>query len=303
MTKKIKVKEDMKQVQLDLFTQVEIKIENSTNLLEDMRVSPFLPLIKLSEKSPTFKKFVENKNISERQTAWGKILIRNRLLTQVHKDILHAIYVLSTVHKTKRLDNEKRMVMTFNRYELLKKLNMGHSGTSYKRLDKWIKEIKDCVIERTFNDNKDSISFNIIDDLIKNDDYYGVVLSRNYSKRFATEMTINITNRFDEIVAIKGEGAGPIKSIIEHFLTHQANEDNKVHIKLDKMINIINYPVYTVKQISVLKKTLLTYEKELGKFGITFDKTNTCFTYIGANDIKMYPTLELLEKREKEKKA
>ncbi len=303
MKKIIKAKEDMKQKQLDLFTQVEIKIENSTNLLEDMRVSPFLPLTKLSEKSITFKKFVENKNILERQTAWGKILIRNRLLTQVHKDILHAIYVLSTIHKTKRLDNENRMVMTFNRYELLKKLGMGHSGTSYKRLDEWIKQIKDCVIERTFNDNKDSISFSIIDDLIKNDDYYGVVLSKNYSKRFATEMTMNITNRFDEIVAIKGEGSGIIKSIIEHFLTHEASEDNKVHIKLEKITNIINYPVDSVKQISIIKKILFVNSEELGKFGITFDKTNTCFTYIGANDIKMFPALDLLEKREKEKKA
>ncbi len=299
----VKKAEDLKQKQLDLFTQVEIKIENSTNLLEDMRVSPFLPLTKISEKSNTYKKFIENKNILERQTPWGKILIRNRLLTQVHKDILHAIYALSTKHKTKKVDNEKRITMTFNRYELLKKLGMNHSGASYKRLDTWIKEIKDCVIERTTQDNNKSISYNIIDDLLKSDEEYGIVLSKNYSNRFLSEMTLSITERIDEILAIKGEGSGIIKSIIDHFLTHTVDENNPMHIGLEKIAITINYPIDSIKQISVIKKILDTYSNDLGKFGITFDEKTKCFTYIGAKDIKMFPALIFQEKKEKEKKA
>ena len=123
MTKKIKVKEDMKQVQLDLFTQVEIKLENSTNILDDMRVSPFLPLIKIT-KGTTYKKFIENENILVRETPWGTIRIRNRLLNQNHKDLLNAIYVLGNLNHNKIVDKEVRIIIFFSKYELIKKLNL-----------------------------------------------------------------------------------------------------------------------------------------------------------------------------------
>ncbi len=41
-----------------------------------------------------YKNFVANNNVLERKTSWGKIQIRNRLLTQYHNDVLGGIMAL-----------------------------------------------------------------------------------------------------------------------------------------------------------------------------------------------------------------
>lgn len=287
----------VKQKQLDLFTQLERKMDNSTNILEDMRVSPFLPLVKISKNTTTYKKFIENKNVIERETPWGKISIRNRLLTQTHKDVLNSIYTLATLNKTKKFDNSKRIVLTFSRYELLKKLQMNDGGGQYKLIDDWLREIKDTVIERTTNDEKQGVQYNIIDFVGWIDNDYGIILSDVYSKSFINSYTLNLTKRIDEMIAIKGEGCGVIKSIIDHFITHEASIHSKVNINLDKLIQAINYPIDSAKQLSGLKSILKKYKPELNSFGITFDSKNQNFSFIGAEDIGKYPPLDLKDKK------
>lgn len=291
MTKKIKVKEDMKQVQLDLFTQVEIKLENSTNILDDMRVSPFLPLIKIT-KGTTYKKFIENENILVRETPWGTIRIRNRLLNQNHKDLLNAIYVLGNLNRNKIVDKEGRIIIFFSKYELIKKLNLSDSGDNYKKIDNMLAEIKDTVIERINTNNKIGIAYNIIDDKgFDENGNYGVTLSKVYSKLYVNNWTVDLTKRIDELIAIKGEGSGIVKSIIDHFITHEASDEKRVYISLEKIINVINYPVDTAKQLSQIKSTLKKYKTELNSFGIDYDSKKQNFIYIGTENINKYPPL------------
>lgn len=289
--------DNVKQKQLDIFTQLEIKMDNSTNILDDMRVSPFLPLTKISKNTTTYKKFIENKNVIERDTAWGKIKIRNRLLTQTHKDLLNAIYTLSTLNKTKKFDKSKRIVLTFSRYEVIKKLQMNDGGVQYKLLDDWLSEIKDTVIERVSSDEKQGLKYNIIDYVGWIDDEYGIILSDVYSKNFITSYTLNLTNRIDELIAIKGEGCGVIKSIIDHFITHDADINKKVNINLNKLIQAINYPIDSAKQLSALKSLLKKYKPELNSFGISFDTKSQNFSFIGAENIAKYPPLNLEDKK------
>ena len=59
----------------------------------DLRVSPFMPVDKISHNSALAREFVANKNILKRETAFGTVEIRNRLLTQYHKMILDCIMV------------------------------------------------------------------------------------------------------------------------------------------------------------------------------------------------------------------
>ena len=74
------------QIQYSLFDTKQ-KINESTSTLMDLRVSPFMPVDKISHNSALAKKFVANKNILKRETAFGTVEIRNRLLTQYHKII------------------------------------------------------------------------------------------------------------------------------------------------------------------------------------------------------------------------
>ena len=240
-----KESDKVKQKQLDLFTQIEIKLENSTNILDDMRVSPFLPLIKIT-KGTTYKKFIENENILVRETPWGTIRIRNRLLNQNHKDLLNAIYVLGNLNRNKIVDKEGRIIIFFSKYELLKKLNLSDSGDNYKMIDNMLAEIKDTVIERINTNNKIGIAYNIIDDKgFDENGNYGVTLSKVYSKLYVNNWTVNLTKRIDELIAIKGEGSGIVKSIIDHFITHEASDEKRVYISLEKIINVINIGIST----------------------------------------------------------
>lgn len=289
MSKKV---EDLKLKQLDLFTQLEIKIDSSTNILDDMRVSPFLPLSKISRNTTTYKKFIENKNVLVRVTPWGKIQIRNRLLTQNHKDLLNAIYVLGNINHSKRMDNEGRIIILFSKYELLKKMNLVDSGTNYKMIDDMLSEIKDIVIDRLEGNDRIGISYNIIDDKGFNENgEYGITLSKVYSKLYVSNWTVNLTKRIDELIKIKGEGSGIIKSIIDHFITHEASDEKRVYISLEKIINVINYPVDTAKQLSQFKSTLKKYKNELNSFGISYEPKKENFIYVGTEDINKYPPL------------
>lgn len=287
-----KENDKMKITQTYMFKKIEEKLDNSTNILNDMRLSPFLPLTKISRQTSTYKKFIDNKNILERKTPWGIIRIRNRLLTQTHKDILNAIYSLGLENRNKKTDEEKRITITFTRYELLKKLKLSDKGENYKMIDTILSEIKDTVIERISNDGKVSISYNILDEKGKLDDSYGITLSKVYSRMFLTEWTIDLSKRIDEMLAIDGKGSGAIKSIIDFFITQDANESKRYYIYLDKLLIAINYPIDTERQLTEIKTTINKYKDKLGNFGITFDKKEKRFTYIGAKDVKLYPPLK-----------
>ena len=78
-------------VQYSLFDTKQ-KINESTSTLMDLRVSPFMPVDKISHNSALAKEFVANKNILKRETAFGTVEIRNRLLTQYHK-MIFCIYI------------------------------------------------------------------------------------------------------------------------------------------------------------------------------------------------------------------
>ena len=79
-------------IQYSLFA-IKQKINESTSILMDLRVSSFMPIDKISHNSALAREFVANKNILKRETAFGVVEIRNRLLTQYHKMILDCIVV------------------------------------------------------------------------------------------------------------------------------------------------------------------------------------------------------------------
>ena len=64
------------------------KIERSTSTVEELRVPIFAPVVQIAKNSSTYKEFIQNKNVRKIKTKWGEVEIRNRLLTQVHKDLL-----------------------------------------------------------------------------------------------------------------------------------------------------------------------------------------------------------------------
>lgn len=277
-------------VQYNLFDTKQ-KINESTSTLMDLRVSPFMPVDKISHNSALAREFVANKNILKRETAFGTVEIRNRLLTQYHKMILDCIMV----HNIRSVVYKGTIAIYFSIYEIAQQLGLEWNGKTQKNIQEAIEYIKDVVIVRTDADNPSiTSSYNIIQEMkySSKEQAYVIVLSSQYAEYFNKTISINYNKRFDELIGIRGKGSAFIRSIIEFFITHDASADNIQRMKLMQLLETINYPCQTPRQVTSAKQYLKEYEKELAKFNIKYYSGSQLFEYTGTTDIRFIPPLE-----------
>ena len=278
------------QIQYSLFDTKQ-KINESTATLMDLRVSPFMPVDKISHNSALAKEFVANKNILKRETAFGTVEIRNRLLTQYHKMILDCIMI----HNTRSVVYKGTIAIYFSIYEIAQKLGLEWSGKTQKNIQEAIEYIKDVVIVRTDSSGSGiASSYNIIQELkfSSKEQSYVIVLSSLYAEYFNKTMSINYNKRFDELISIRGKGSAFIRSIIEFFITHDASAENIQRMKLIQLLETINYPCETPRQVTSAKQYLKDYEDELAKFNIKYYSGSQLFEYSGTTDIRFIPPLD-----------
>ena len=278
------------QIQYSLFDTKQ-KIYESTSTLMDLRVSPFMPVDKISHNSALAKEFVANKNILKRETAFGTVEIRNRLLTQYHKMILDCIMI----HNTRSVVYKGTIAIYFSIYEISQKLGLEWSGKTQKNIQEAIEYIKDVVIVRSDNNGSGiSSSYNIIQEMkySSKEQSYVIVLSSLYAEYFNKTMSINYNKRFDELINIRGKGSAFIRSIIEFFITHDASAENIQRMKLIQLLETINYPCETPRQVTSAKQYLKDYEDELAKFNIKYYSGSQLFEYSGTTDIRFIPPLD-----------
>lgn len=278
------------QIQYSLFDTKQ-KINESTATLMDLRVSPFMPVDKISHNSALAKEFVANKNILKRETAFGTVEIRNRLLTQYHKMILDCIMI----HNTRSVVYKGTIAIYFSIYEIAQKLGLEWSGKTQKNIQEAIEYIKDVVIVRTDSSGSGiASSYNIIQEMkySSKEQSYVIVLSSLYAEYFNKTMSINYNKRFDELISIRGKGSAFIRSIIEFFITHDASAENIQRMKLIQLLGTINYPCETPRQVTSAKQYLKEYEDELAKFNIKYYTGSQLFEYSGTTDIRFIPPLD-----------
>lgn len=278
------------QIQYSLFDTKQ-KINESTATLMDLRVSPFMPVDKISHNSALAKEFVANKNILKRETAFGTVEIRNRLLTQYHKMILDCIMI----HNTRSVVYKGTIAIYFSIYEISQKLGLEWSGKTQKNIQEAIEYIKDVVIVRTDSSGSGiASSYNIIQEMkySSKEQSYVIVLSSLYAEYFNKTMSINYNKRFDELISIRGKGSAFIRSIIEFFITHDASAENIQRMKLIQLLETINYPCETPRQVTSAKQYLKDYEDELAKFNIKYYSGSQLFEYSGTTDIRFIPPLD-----------
>ena len=278
------------QIQYSLFDTKQ-KINESTATLMDLRVSPFMPVDKISHNSALAKEFVANKNILKRETAFGTVEIRNKLLTQYHKIILDCIMI----HNTRSVVYKGTIAIYFSIYEIAQKLGLEWSGKTQKNIQEAIEYIKDVVIVRTDASGSGiASSYNIIQEMkySSKEQSYVIVLSSLYAEYFNKTMSINYNKRFDELISIRGKGSAFIRSIIEFFITHDASAENIQRMKLIQLLETINYPCETPRQVTSAKQYLKDYEDELAKFNIKYYSGSQLFEYSGTTDIRFIPPLD-----------
>jgi hypothetical protein len=270
-------------------SQVKEKFDSSMQLVDEMRVSPFFPLEKISHNSKLSKDFKANGNRHIRQTSWGTVEIRNRLLTQNHLEIFSAI--MAHKKESKELKSG-RVAIYFSMFEISQVLGLKWGGRTSRELEQRIQEIADTRVLRTINDNKDD--YRIVENVAFSEKHemWGIVLSAEYSELFKRGVTIGYKKRLEQIIAIEGKGAGLIKAVINFFITHDSTKQHR--ITLLQLLDTIAYPTEQ-RQLRTAIETLNRSKDILSDFNIIFYNKDKILEYNGAEHIKFLPALPLIK--------
>ena len=293
------------------------KFLQTTSPVSLMRLSPFMPIDKVSKNSKIYKDFLKNKGKVHRETVYGEVgtekvkittEVDSVILTMQHKALLDIIAASSDKDNTeiyKVLNSQnvevgKEILITISLYEISKKLGIEWGSKTKDNIIKMLSEIAGTVITIKIKSGKTThgVMFQIISNLKWKDsddhrhDKIQIHFSSEYSAYLQKNMALNYTNRINEITSIKGEGSGLIKAIIYFFITHQAADNKKNQISFAKLMNAVGYPIVENqdenKKRNRMKERALSYVsrygKELANFNIVYNKKTKCFEYGGTND-------------------
>lgn len=269
-------------VQQSLFKSVEDKIKFSTSSVEELRVPIYAPVKQLPPQSIAAIEFKKNKNVRTIQTKWGYVEIRNRLLTQTHKDIMDIIFTYKK--HLKRLDDGS-IAVYFSQSEISKIYNGNNEDdeTNSSKNLKWFRqkldEISDCRIQ--YRDNSgNEIDFRIIlkKAFSTKENLYGIVLDSNYVEFYEKGLSVNYSSKVPDLISIESP---LVKSIIRFFFTHKA-----INLSLENILQTIGFPMpASIRTMQVTKKSLKENIDVFERFGIRYDSKKEIFYYSGTNDI------------------
>lgn len=272
---KIKKKESF---QPSLFDTLE-KIEKSTSTVDELRVPIFAPVVQIAKNSGTYKEFVQNKNVRKIKTKWGEVEIRNRLLTQIHKDLLDLIFSYS--RETRKLENGK-IVVFFSQTEIMKRY--GDSGKNLRWFREKLSEIRDAVI--LYRDNKgNEFDFNIISNKAFNFDIdmFGIILDDAYVKFYENGLSINYKTCLPALLKVESP---LLRSIIRFFFTH-----NSLSLSIDDLLHTVGFPMESVRSVQMAKKELKESQKILEEFDIEYSDAKKLFYYKGHQPVSFFPSI------------
>lgn len=240
------------------------KFKNSMQTIADLRITPFLPVAKINKNSKLYKDFVNNGNILERETSWGKIQIRNRLLTQHHFDVLNGIMTLPG--KEMGFISSGQLVVYLSLYQLAKHLGISWGKKTKANLNETISEIEDLKIKRW--DKKGNFkTYSIIaeSEYVNDTNILKIKFSKEFVKHFQQEITINFAEIHKKMrKMLRGRGEGLVKAIINFFITQRSNQK----IGLLQLLKTIGYPTETERQIRNAKEILNVNIELLKEFNI-----------------------------------
>ena len=265
--------------QKSLFETVEDKIKYSTSSVEELRVPIYAPVKQLPPQSVAAKEFKKNNNVRIIETKWGHVEIRNRLLTQTHKDIMDLIF---TYHKKIKRLEDGTIALYFSQSEISKFYNNDESENKSKNL-KWFRqkldEISDCRIQ--YKDNSgNEIDFRIIlkKAFSSNENLYGIVLDANYVEFYEKGLSVNYSSKIPDLISVESP---LVKSIIRFFFTHKA-----INLSLENVLITIGFPLpASTRTLQVAKKTLRESVDLFQQFDIIYDSKKEVFYYKGTTEV------------------
>ncbi len=269
------------------------KFGRSMHIVDDLRISPFMPIEKISKRSRTWQNFVKNNNKVIRKTSWGSVEIRARLLTQKHFEVFSAVMARKKYFKKViGEDGIPTVAVYFSMKDISDQLDLEWGGWTKEYLEEKVKEMYDVSIIRKHK-NGDQYAYKLFTRIkYKSDEgVWGVTLDPEYAAIFEKTLTINYAERLHEITTIGGEGSALVKAIIQHFITHQVKEGEYQRISLIQILETVGYETddrMVRRAITAINKNV----KELGKFGVNYYKKDRILEYRGTENISFIPAIK-----------
>jgi hypothetical protein len=248
----------------------------------------FMPVTKLHQ-NKVYKIFRENNNVLKLKTHFGTLEIRNRILTQQHKDILE--HLLSE-NKMFLKEDQSMYVDIDSRYKFLK--SMGQSPTKYVWLEENIKQIKDMslIVEFDNNEKTERYSFDIIDsykfrlDKKTGKEKLSIKFSQEFTAFYLDNNLLDYKKHIGEIANLKTPF---LKSLVRYMLIHKQHQ-----INVNTFIENMGYhTIVSQREIYNFKKQLKDHAEELEKFDIYTTETKNGHT------VKINCKSKLLEQNKK----
>ena len=268
-----------KPVQKNLFQTVEDVIKYSTSSVEELRVPIYAPVKQLPPQSVAAKDFKKNNNVRIIETKWGHVEIRNRLLTQTHKDIMDLIF---TYHKKRKRLEDGTIALYFSQSEISKFYNNEENENKSKNL-KWfrqkIDEISDCRIQYKDN-NGNEIDFRIIlkKAFSSKENLYGIVLDPNYVEFYENGLSVNYSSKIPDLISVDSP---LVKSIVRFFFTHKA-----INLTLENVLMTVGFPFpASTRTLQNAKKTLRENIDTFKQFDIEYNSEKEIFYYRGTDNV------------------
>jgi len=237
--------------------------------VSELRTGIFAPFSKISGNSAIYKEFRDNGFKRVIETTWGVASIKGKLLTQIHRDILDALFIKNTkIEQVMDTTGEYNFHVYFKKGEILQYIKKRAENNNW--LSKMLDDIKESTIK--IDTNKYTNSFNIINEVIysKEHEAYRIELSKSYCKYFINDLTLNYRTEFNKLIDINN---GLIKAIIRFFWTQ-----NKFQIGIIKLLNYIGYS-NNKRSIKTAFKTIYNNEDTLKKCGIILNKKKDVLSY------------------------
>lgn len=269
-----------KMVQKNLFQTVEDVIKYSTSSVEELRVPIYAPVKQLPPQSVAAKDFKKNNNVRIIQTKWGHVEIRNRLLTQTHKDIMDLIF---TYHKKRKRLEDGTIALYFSQSEISRIYNKDEENENKSKNLKWFRqkmdEISDCRIQYKDNEGNE-IDFRIIlkKAFSSTENLYGIVLDPNYVEFYEKGLSVNYSSKIPDLISVDSP---LVKSIIRFFFTHKA-----INLSLENVLMTVGFPFpASTRTLQTAKKTLREHVEVFKQFDIEYDSEKEIFYYRGTDEV------------------
>lgn len=250
-------------------SEIESRLDGAITSILENRLPVFLPIQKLHQ-SRIEKIFSKNKNVVCFDTEFGRLEMRNRLVTQNHKMYLEAML---SYRKQKLLDGS--FSVKFRIHDLLKTKLMKKNPTDYATFKKYFKELKDIHLVFLL-ENGQELGFGFIDDyrIDNNTGEYEVKFTRMLSSVWENENLISykevlphlsqvnvpIVTSVIRYMATFGNSQISVKNLAKKLGLNQVFSRSALFEKLNDIRNSFN-PDFEGNELSVYEKFGISYDK------------------------------------------